>query len=130
MRSLNVVSPLLFEVNIRKCSGHIRKLSYLRSNSPSVTYLGSKSAGAEKGSSHRPADPHLLPPSVEDWLPEPHPARFVAEMVKLARGFRDAPPLLRECDGGLLGKGRALVRGVALQRAGVNALRNRGKAEE
>ncbi len=48
----------------------------------------------------------------------------------LARSFRDAPPLLRQRDGGLLGKGRAPVRGVALQRAGVNALRNRGKAEK
>ena len=50
----------------------------------------------------------LLPPSLDDWLPEGHLARFVAELVGEAldlsavyddysevRGF---PPTIRDCD--------------------------------
>lgn len=49
--------------------------------------------GGKKRPQHRPAavdntfrafDPHqvlLLPPSLDDWLPEDHLARFVADLV-------------------------------------------------
>ena len=40
--------------------------------------------------------PYLLPPSVQDWLPEKHLARFVVEIVDQL----DLNPLLTRYDGG------------------------------
>jgi transposase len=45
---------------------------------------GRASAPAGRARTFRPYDPaqqFLLPPSIDDWLPEDHPARFVAEAV-------------------------------------------------
>jgi transposase len=45
---------------------------------------GRASAAAGRARTFRPYDPaqqFLLPPSIDDWLPEDHPARFVAEAV-------------------------------------------------
>ena len=40
--------------------------------------------------------PYLLPPSVQDWLPEKHLARFVVEIVDQL----DLNPLLTRYEGG------------------------------
>ena len=45
---------------------------------------GRASAPAGRARTFRPYDPtqqFLMPPSIDDWLPEDHPARFVAEAV-------------------------------------------------